>query len=108
MPICVVMSSYVAASRVGGGGAAFVLPPLGVDPILIPTTLMGRHPGWGAPGGGAVAAEMFAGVLEGVEASGVFALCDAVLTGYFASPDQVEAAASAIDRIKAADRNFQG
>ena len=51
----VVISSYVATSRVGGAIAALIGPALDIDPVLIPTTLLGRHPGLGAPGGGAVA-----------------------------------------------------
>jgi pyridoxine kinase len=67
----------------------------------VPTTLLGRHPGWGAPGGAIVAADVMAGMLEGIEANGLFALLDGVITDYMASPDQVEVAASAIARIKA-------
>lgn len=104
MPLVIVISSYVAASRVGGGIAPFVLAPLKVDPVLAPTTLLGRHPGWGAPGGGAVPADMLRGVLQGIEANGLYSLCDVVLTGYFTSEAQVEVAAEAIDRIRSAKR----
>jgi pyridoxine kinase len=104
VPLVIAISSYVAASRVGGGIAPYVLAPLKVDPVLAPTCLFGRHPGHGPPGGGAVTADMLAGVLEGVEASGLFPLCDGVLTGWFASPEQVRVAARTIDRIRAAPR----
>lgn len=102
MPLVIVVSSYVAGSRVGGGLAPYVLAPLRVDPVLIPTTLLGRHPGWGAPGGGATPDDLMRGMLDGVEANGLFALCDAVLTGYMATPEQADIAADAIDRIRAA------
>jgi pyridoxine kinase len=49
-----------------------------------------------------VSAETFEGVLEGVAAHGDFARLDGVITGYFASPAQVRAAALAIDAAKAA------
>lgn len=101
MPLVLVMSSYVAASRVGGGIAPFVLGPMKVDPVLIPTTLLGRHPGWGAPGGGPVPVEQMAGMLEGVKANGLFAMIDIVLTGYMATPEQAEFAGWAIDQIRA-------
>lgn len=104
MPLVIVISSYVAASRVGGGIAPFVLGPLGVDPVLAPTTLLGRHPGWGPPGGGAVAPDTLRGMLQGIEANGLFGVCDAVVTGYFTSEAQIEIAADAIDRIRAAPR----
>jgi pyridoxine kinase len=44
-------------------------------------------------------------MLDGVEAHGLFGLVDVVITGYFAAPDQVRAAAAAIDRLRAADRS---
>lgn len=104
MPLVIVISSYVAGSRVGGGIAPLVLAPLKVDAAVVPTTLLGRHPGWGPPGGGAAAPELMRGMLQGIEANGLFGECDAVLTGYFASPEQIEVAAEAIDRIRAAPR----
>ena len=102
MPLVLVISSYVAASRVGGGIAPYVLGPLKVDPVHVPTTLFGRHPGWGKPGGDAVAADTMQDMLDGVAANGLFELTDAILTGYFATPDQVEVAARAIDAVRAA------
>lgn len=104
MPLVLVISSYVAASRVGGGIAPYVLGPMKVDPVHIPTCLFGRHPGWGPPGGGPVAAETMTKMLEGVEANGLFGLMDAVVTGYFSTPDQVAAACAAIDRVRATPR----
>lgn len=95
-----VISSYVAGSRVGGGIAPYVLGPLKIDPVHIPTTLLGRHPGWGAPGGGAVDAETMQGMLDGVAANGLYGRVDAILTGYFSSPDQIDVAARAIDEVR--------
>ena len=104
MPLVLVISSYVAASRVGGGIAPYVLGPMKVDPVHVPTCLFGRHPGWGPPGGGAVAADMMGKMLEGVEANNLFGLMDAVVTGHFSAPDQVSVACDAIDRIRATPR----
>jgi pyridoxine kinase len=70
----------------------------------VPTVLYGRHPGWGAPGGASVPVEAFEGMLDGVEANGLFAQIDLVITGYFASAAQVRAAARAIDAVRAAPR----
>ncbi|HEY7800370.1 MAG TPA: PfkB family carbohydrate kinase [Hyphomonadaceae bacterium] len=104
MPLVLVISSYVAASRVGGGIAPYVLAPMKVDPVHIPTCLFGRHPGWGPPGGTAVDADVMAKMLEGVEANGLYSMVDAVVTGHFSRPDQIAVAAEAIDRIRAASR----
>lgn len=88
----------------GGFAQALALSAFGIDPVLTPTVTFGRHPGWGAPGGAAVSAEVLRSVLEGVEANGLFGLIDVILTGYFASADQVQAAAGTIDRARSADR----
>jgi pyridoxine kinase len=102
MPLVLVISSYVAASRVGGGIAPFVLGPMKVDPVLVPTCLFGRHPGWGPPGGGAVDASMMERMLEGIEANDLFPMIDAVITGHFSTPGQVAVACDVIDRIREA------
>jgi len=104
MAVALILSSYVAASRVGGMAQALALAALGIEPVLAPTVLFGRHPGRGAPGGGAVSDEMFEGLLAGIEADGVLARTDLVITGYFASPGQVQAATRAIDAVRAGGR----
>ena len=104
MPLVLVISSYVAGSRVGGGIAPFVLGPMKVDPVHVPTCLFGRHPGWGPPGGTAVDAEVMARMLEGVEANGLLSVVDAVVTGHFSHPEQVAVTVDAIRRIRAAPR----
>lgn len=95
-----ILSSHVAASRVGGGAQALALARLGIEPILVPTVLLGRHPGHGPPGGAAVDAETFEAVIGGVEAQGLFAKLDAVITGHFSSPEQVAIAAETLGRVK--------
>src|SRR5579875_1802914 len=100
MPSVAIFSSYVAASRVGGLIQALALNSLGIEARLIPSVIFGRHPGFGAPGGGGVGMQTYRGVLEGAEAQGLLA-ADLILTGYFALPEQVEAAAAAIDRARA-------
>jgi len=104
MPLVLVISSYVAASRVGGGIAPYVLGPMKVDPVHVPTCLFGRHPGWGAPGGAAVDTDVMAQMLEGIAANGLFSLVDAVVTGHFSHPEQVAVAAEAIASVRAAPR----
>jgi pyridoxine kinase len=97
-----ILSSLVAASQVGGSAQAAVLAARGIDAMLVPTVLFGRHPGLGPPGGAPVSTDVFAGVLGGVEAAGEFARLDAVIAGYFADPDQVRITARAIDRVRRA------
>ena len=97
-----ILSSFVAASRVGGGAQALALARLGIEPILVPTVLFGRHPGYGPPGGEAVDPDVFEAVLGGVEAQGLFAGIDAAITGHFSSAEQVAIAAEALTRVKRA------
>ena len=85
-----VISSFVAGSNVGGSLSMKVLPQLGYRVSLLPTTLLGRHPGWGPPGGAAVPDDTFLSVAGGLMANDLFERADAVITGYFASARQVE------------------
>lgn len=103
MPSVLILSSHVAASRVGGGAQALALARLGIEPILIPTVVFGRHPGWGPPGGAPVPAETMQSALDGVAFQGLFAEVDAVICGYFARPEQVTLAARTLDFVHAAN-----
>jgi pyridoxine kinase len=93
-----ILSSYVAASRVGGFSQTHDFDDRDVWSCLAPTVLFGRHPGLGAPGGGAIPDAMFADIIAGIEGAEGGARFDGVLTGYFASAGQVEIAAAALDR----------
>lgn len=103
MTTVLIISSFVAASRVGGGAQALALARLGVEPILVPTVLLGRHPGWGAPGGGPVEAVIMQAMLAAIAAQGLYAEIDAVVCGYFSRADQVTVAARAMDIVRAAN-----
>lgn len=102
MPLALILSSYVAADRVGGFAQSLVFAEAGIDPLLAPTVLFGRHPGHGAPGGQALSADLFQSVLDGIAAQGLWPLTDLVLTGYFSDPDQVRAAAALIRTLREA------
>jgi pyridoxine kinase len=101
MPLALILSSHVAASRVGGGAQALALARFGIDAAVIPSVLFGRHPGWGAPGGGPVEAETMRAMVDGVAANSLLAQTDAVITGYFVNPAQVRLAGETIDRVRA-------
>jgi len=101
MPLALVLSSFVAASRIGGAAQQYVLAAHGIDPVLVPTVMLGRSPAKGAQGQ-ATPPELFARMLADVEADALFGLVDLVITGHFSSPEQVEIAAGALARIQAA------
>lgn len=108
MPLALIISSHVAASHVGGTAQASALSAFKIDSMVVPTVLYGRHPGWGPPGGAKIDAATLEGMLAGIEANKLFGQTDLVLTGYFAFPEQVSAAANAIDAVRGAKRKGYG
>lgn len=59
---------------------------------------MGRHPGWGAPGGGAVNTELLRDVWDGIKAQNI--TFDAVLTGYMGESGHVQIGIDIIEHVK--------
>jgi pyridoxine kinase len=45
MARALILSSHVATSSVGGSAQALALAALGIEPVVVPTVLFGRHPG---------------------------------------------------------------
>jgi pyridoxine kinase len=99
-----ILSSLVAASRVGGSAQAAALERMGLETIFLPTVLFGRHPGLGPPGGAPTPQDTLEGMIEGVAASGALAGVEVMITGYFASAAQVEVGARLIDVLRRANR----
>ena len=102
MPLSLLIGSYVAGSRVGVGIGPFVFSAQGVDPIVLPTTLLGRHPGWGDPGGGPTPPALLEGMIQGLADNAILGRVDAIYTGYFATPEHVHIAADLIDLVRKA------
>lgn len=98
IPKALILSSTVASSRVGASAASFCLQRLGIETVVLPTTLMGRHPGWGAPGGGAVDSAILRDVWTGVAAQNL--KFDAVLTGYIGDTAHIDLGIDIIDHVK--------
>ena len=101
VPLALILSSFVAASRIGGAAQQYVLAAHRIDPVLVPTVMLGRNPARGS-GGQATPPELFARMLADVEADALFGMVDLVITGHFSSVEQVEIAADALARIQAA------
>jgi pyridoxine kinase len=97
------IQSQVAGARVGNSVAAFAMERLGVRVFQLPTVLLGRRPDHGAPGGGPVPAAQLASMLDGLEADGLFAEIDAVLSGYLGDAEQAPVIVDAVSRIKRAN-----
>lgn len=105
MKRALVISSQVAASAVGANNTAFCLRRLGVETVVLPTTLMGRHPGWGAPGGGVTPNELLSNMWDGISAQSF--TFDAVVTGYMGSLENVALAEKIIFDVKATNKTVK-
>jgi len=103
MKTALVISSYVAASRVGATASAFCLRRLGIETIVVPTTVLGRHPGWGAPGGQPLEASHLRDMWSAIKAQNL--KIDAVMTGYLADDTHIDIAAEIIADVKTTNPN---
>ena len=101
MPLALVLSSFVSASRIGGAAQQYVLAAYGIDPVLVPTVMYGRSPARGSQGQ-VTSPDLFRRMLADVEADAIFGMVDLVITGHFSSPEQVEIAADVLGRVRAA------
>jgi pyridoxine kinase len=101
MALALILSSFVAASRIGGAAQQYVLAAHGIDPVLAPTVMFGSSPARGSQGQ-VTAPDVFARMLADIEADALFGMVDLVITGHFSLPEQVQIAADALARIRAA------
>ncbi|WP_296600122.1 PfkB family carbohydrate kinase [Phenylobacterium sp.] len=103
MPLALILSSFVAASRIGGAAQQYVLAAHKIDPVLAPTVMFGRTPARGGKGE-VTPPDVFRRMLGDIEADAVFGLVDLIITGHFSDPEQVEIAAGVIERVRHAER----
>jgi pyridoxine kinase len=96
------ISSHVVRGHVGLDATVPALQHLGHEVWALPTVLLASRPGLGRLVKRDVPADDLAAMLAALEADGCWGSLDAVLTGYFPSPQSPLVAAQAIARIKAA------
>jgi len=104
VPLALILSSFVAASRIGGAAQQYVLAAHKIDPVLAPTVMFGRTPARGGKGE-VTSPEVFRRMLGDIEADAIFGMVDLIITGHFSDPEQVEIAAGVIERVRHAERN---
>jgi pyridoxine kinase len=97
------ISSHVARGAVGLAATVPALQHLGHEVWALPTVLLSSRPGLGRLVKRDVPAADLSDMLCALEADGCWPSLDAVLAGYFPSPQGVVAAAQVIRRIKAAN-----
>jgi pyridoxine kinase len=93
------ISSQVVWGPVGNSAAVPALQAQGHEVLSLPTIILSNHPGHGAPAGLRMPAEDMARMLDSLMARGALDGLDAVLTGYFASRQQVEEVDKLLQRI---------
>lgn len=97
------IQSQVAGARVGNSVAVFALERLGAPAIALPTTVLGRRPDRGPPGGGPMPASLLASMVEALAADGALARVGYILSGYIALPEQADVILDAVARVKDAN-----
>jgi len=97
------IQSQVAGARVGNSVAAFAMERLGVRVLQLPTTILGRRPDRGPPGGGPIPAETLQSLVNGLAEDGKLAEIDAVLTGYIGDGEQAGPILDLVERVKSAN-----
>lgn len=101
MRTALILSSFVAADRIGGAAQQYVLAAHRIDPVLAPTVMFGRSPAKGAQGE-ATSPPALRRMLADIEADAIFGEVDLVITGHFSAQAQVEIAADLLERVRAA------
>jgi pyridoxine kinase len=97
------ISSQTIFGPVGNSAAVPALQEQGHEVLAIPTTLLSNHPGLTRPVGRVTDLQLLQDFLSRLDDMDVLTTCDAVLTGYFATAEQVDLVAQTINRMKAAN-----
>jgi pyridoxine kinase len=94
------ISSHVARGHVGLAATVPALRHLGHEVWALPTVLLASRPGLGRLARHETPPADLAAMLAALQADGCWTALDAVLTGYFPSPQSVTAAAKAVRTIR--------
>jgi pyridoxine kinase len=100
------LSSQTLYGPVGNSAAVPALQARGHEVMALPTILLSNHPGHGVPVTQVTSADMIASLWDRLSSLGALDGLDAVLTGYFATPAQIIAAADRIATLKAARQSL--
>lgn len=97
------LQSHVAYGYVGNRAATFPLQRLGHEVWAVNTVEFSNHTGYGAWRGRAASAEQVGEIVLGVEALGLFARCDGLLTGYVGDAALADVVLDTAGRVRAAN-----
>ena len=102
-PTILSIQSWVATGHVGNAAAMFPLQRLGAEVWAVHTVQFSNHPGHGGFTGRVFGGAAVRDLVDGIEARGLLARCDAVLSGYMGDAETVEAVMHAVDRTRTAN-----
>jgi len=97
------IQSHVAYGHVGNSAAVFALQRLGIEVWPVHTVQFSNHTGYPDWQGQAFGADHIASLIDGLEARGALARCDALLTGYVGDPALGAVILDAAARLRAAN-----
>ncbi len=96
------IQSSVAAGAVGNSAAVFCLQRLGLDVVRLDTVRFSNHPGHGGFAGGPADTAELVRLVEGLDARGLLAGTDCVLSGYLGAGEHGAVVADAVARARRA------
>ena len=99
MPVLSLQSSVVQG-HVGNSAAVLPLQALGQEVWAVNTVVLSNHPGRGQFKGRGVPPAEAAALVEGLGGQGLFARCEAVLSGYLGDPGMGATVAAAVGAIR--------
>lgn len=102
-PDVLLVSSHVARGSVGNRAMGFALERLGHAVWEVPTVILPHHPGHGPAPRIVASQEDFAALAQALERAPELARIGGIVTGYFATPAQVAAAARLVAAVKRAN-----
>jgi pyridoxine kinase len=94
------ISSQVAYGPVGNSASVPALQAAGFTVSQVPTIILSNHPGLGKPSGVKLPATELEAILKSLDGLGVLDSCIGVMTGYFASADQIQIVATFVRGMK--------
>jgi pyridoxine kinase len=97
------LQSHVAYGYVGNRAATFPLQRLGHEVWAVNTVEFSNHTGYGAWRGRAASADQVGEIVQGIEALGQLARCDALLTGYVGDAALADVVLDTARRVRAAN-----
>ena len=100
------ISSQVAYGPVGNSASVPALQAAGFTVSQVPTIILSNHPGLGKPSGVKLPVAEIEAILKSLDQLGVLNSCLGVMTGYFASADQIMIAAAFIRQMKEKNKSL--